>query len=510
MENIKALLIGVSNYNSNIANDLPFCKNDLYLIDKALKTGLCINPSDITLLGKAGTVTKTHLVTKLNDLNKAVSKNDIALIYFSGHAQTTENTHYLCFSDSILETEQYIEYISSLDCKAKIIIIDACNCKVERLSNHNFQSLDSICNAIGKGTIIVTASAPEEKSYFISNANASAFTYFFSSALTDSFMVKDGKKSLLDILYTTSMHVEFYNRCGSLSCQTPQIISNLLGDVIINIKSGLALKSPFHCKNFRKYVIYSADPLHNFESKRYCIKAMLKEPVSYKEMLIISRQIIKKLKKLDIYKNDIQKNKWKHKNTDAFFIYFYLNKNDALNCHHICQVAWFDDQEKLSEYAKLHNIYDTIDNLCFQVNKNYELYKKLFSLNVSSPGKYERYIKSSLLTVFNIGEDITSAFMNFINKTTSEEKYKETLSLHYCKINELYLKNSNTKPPEIFSEIDALYSELLSVLYDIVCIPTAKKIDDAAILSKELLRKYKAVLNKISVSLSNDIAEIFV
>lgn len=497
MENIKALLIGVSNYNANIADDLPLCKNDLDLIDKALKTGLCINPSDITLLGKAGTVTKTQLVSKLNDLNKAVSKNDTVIVYFSGHAQATENTHYLCFSDSILEMDQYTKYISSLNCKIKIIIIDACNCKVKKSYSHNFQSLDSICKSIGKGTVIVTASAPEEKSYFISNANASAFTYFFSSVLTDSFMVKDGKKSLLDILYTTFMHMEFYNRCCSQSCQTPQIASNLLGDVIVDIKSGLALKKTFHCKNFKKYVIYSADPLHNFESKRYCIKAILKGPADHKELLTISQQIVKKLKKLDVYKNDIQRNRWKHKKADAFFIYFYLNKNDALNGHHICQVTWFNNSKNLSEYAGLRNIHDAKGNICFQVNKNYELYKQLLSLDVTSCENYKEYIQSSLLELFNIGEDITSIFASLMNKTISVNKYLEKLSSHYCKINELYLRNGDIKPPEKFSEVDVLYTELLSVLYDIVCIPNAVNNDDVTILSKNLLVKYKSILCEI-------------
>lgn len=497
MENIKALLIGVSNYNANIADDLPLCKNDIDLIDKALKTGLCINPSDITLLGKAGTVTKVQLVSRFNDLNNAISKNDVALVYFSGHAQILDNSHYLCFSDSILETKQYIEYISSLNCKIKIIIIDACNCKVKNPYSSNFQSIDYIRKAIGKGTVIVTASAPEEKSYFISNAHASAFTYFFSSVLTDSFMVNNGKKSLLDILYTTSMHMEFYNRCGSQSCQTPQIISNLLGDIVFNVKNGFAFKKTFYRKKFKKYVIYSADPLHNFEFKRYCIKAILKGPADHKELLTISQQIVKNLKKLDVYKNDIQRNRWKHKKADAFFIYFYLNKNDALNSHHICQATWFDNSKNLSEYVDLHNIHDAEGNICFQVNKNYELYKQLLSLDVTSCENYKEYIKSSLLELFNIGEDITSIFSSLMNKTISVNKYLEKLSSHYCKINELYLRNGDIKPPEKFSEVDVLYTELLSVLYDIVCIPDAVNNDDVTILSKTLLVKYKSILCEI-------------
>ena len=497
MENIKALLIGVSNYNANIADDLPLCKNDLDLIDKALKTGLCINPSDITLLGKAGTVTKVQLVSRLNDLNKAVSKNDTVIVYFSGHAQTTENTHYLCFSDSILETKQYIEYISSLNCKIKIIIIDACNCKVKNPYSSNFQSIDYIRKAIGKGTVVVTASSPEQKSYFNKNATASAFTYFLSASLTDNFMVKDGKKSLFNILYATLMYMEFYNRCNLHPCQTPQIASNLLGDVIVDIKSGLALKKTVHCKNFKKYVIYSDDPLHNFESKRYCIKVILKVPTNYKEVLSISQQIVKKLKKLDVYKNDIQKNRWKHKEADAFFIYFYLNKNDALNGHHICQVTWFNNSKNLSEYAGLRNIHDAKGNICFQVNKNYELYKQLLSLDVTSCENYKEYIQSSLLELFNIGEDITSIFASLMNKTISVNKYLEKLSSHYCKINELYLRNGDIKPPEKFSEVDVLYTELLSVLYDIVCIPNAVNNDDVTILSKNLLVKYKSILCEI-------------
>ncbi len=108
-----------------------------------------------------------------------------------------------------------------------------------------------------------------------------------------------------------------------------------------------------------------------------------------------------------------------------------------------------------------------------------------------------RFVLARTNVFLYLGEDITSIFASLMNKTISVNKYLEKLSSHHCKINELYLRNGDIKPPEKFSKVDVLYVELLSVLYDIVCIPNAVNNDDVTILSKNLLVKYKSILCEI-------------
>ena len=56
MGNIKILLIGVSDYTTIDQQDLPFCKNDLALMQRTISNVFEIDPEDIISLGWAGTV----------------------------------------------------------------------------------------------------------------------------------------------------------------------------------------------------------------------------------------------------------------------------------------------------------------------------------------------------------------------------------------------------------------------------------------------------------------------
>ena len=498
MGKVKALLIGISKYSKNIADDLPLCKNDLSLMNESLKVGLGIKSSDIITLGRDGIVSEKDFISNLNKLNISISNHDVAIVYFSGHAQILENSHYICLSNSILGTDQFVKYISSIDCQIKVIIMDTCYCMVKKSCNYIFQSLDSIYENIGKGTVIITSSTPEQKSYFVPEASVSTFTYFLSTALTNNFRIRNGKKSLFDILYSAIMYEDFYNKRNAHSLQSPQICSNILGDVLFEVKTGHAYKEVFPGKIFKNHIIYSIEGRHNFNAKRYCIKTILKKPASYDEIIAISKQIAKKFRKLNIYENDIQRNKWNYKNTDVFFIYFYLNKEDAKNCHHICQTTWFNNSQDLLEYVKFHNICKQEDNLCFQTNKDYKLFKQLHITNITPYEDYEKFVKASLLHLINIGEDIVKYFTELMNKSISVEQYLEFLSLHHNKVNDFYLRNSDINPPDELCEIDTLYNELLSALYDIICIQTIAETDDIIVLSKNLIEKYKSSLNRIT------------
>ncbi len=498
MGKVKAILIGVSTYNEPIADSLPFCKNDLYLMNDSLKNGLGVKSSDIILLGNDGIVSEKELVCSFNKLNEVMKKDDVLFVYFTGHAQKSNNSHHLCFSDSILETTKYIEHISSINCKNKIIIIDACYCKIDDLYENTSQSLDSIYKNINKGTIIVTSSASEQKSYFVQTAEVSTFTYFLSSALTNNLLVKDGKKSLFQILYTTSMYMDFYNNNTTGSLQSPQIFSNVLGDIRFSIKNNKVYNKTYR-KDYKSYVIHSIEPLHNFEAKRYCVKTVLKNPMSYDEIVQLANKIAKKFNKTNIYENDIQKNKWKNRDTDVFFIYFYLNNEEVIDCNHICYITLFKDTKKLSEYVKCHNIHKHENNICFQTNKNYELFKKLQNTNVPTSEGYKKYIDLAFPEMINIGEIIINHFTRLINKKISIEQYVEVLLSLKNEVNNYYLENSNIKAPEDPNEIDKIYTDLISILFDIVHLPDLTN-NDIVTLSEIYIIKYESTLSQIDLT----------
>ena len=100
MSKTKAMVVGVSNYFHNDANDLLFCKNDSAAIEKAFMQGLNVMPKDIITLGEQGTVFGSDFVDSIKDFTSRANAEDVLLFYFSGHGTNFNGEHYIVLSDN--------------------------------------------------------------------------------------------------------------------------------------------------------------------------------------------------------------------------------------------------------------------------------------------------------------------------------------------------------------------------------------------------------------------------
>jgi hypothetical protein len=67
MGNIKALIVGVSQYLIPEVNNLPFCKNDITAIRTAFIHGLTVAPENITICGLRDIVTTSEFIASLQN-----------------------------------------------------------------------------------------------------------------------------------------------------------------------------------------------------------------------------------------------------------------------------------------------------------------------------------------------------------------------------------------------------------------------------------------------------------
>lgn len=96
MKNVKAFVVGVSNYTFNNGNnDLPFCKNDIKAVNNALVEGLNVESENILILGTLGKVTKLSFEYNFEEFCKGLKEDDTLIFYFSGHGLNIEDKHYL-------------------------------------------------------------------------------------------------------------------------------------------------------------------------------------------------------------------------------------------------------------------------------------------------------------------------------------------------------------------------------------------------------------------------------
>lgn len=89
------------------ANDLPFCKNDVDLMERSLQNGLNIENHDITTCGN-GTVTKHDFVESLSRNATITNPEDTLIFYFSGHGTNISQQHHLVLSDTLISTNELI------------------------------------------------------------------------------------------------------------------------------------------------------------------------------------------------------------------------------------------------------------------------------------------------------------------------------------------------------------------------------------------------------------------
>lgn len=130
----RALLMGVSEYDSDAIQDLEFVANDLTSLGDAL-TNIGY---ETTLLGASGKRSPTHnsIIHSVNDFcRNDVQDDEIAILYFSGHGLHYHGKDYLVPSDATLGDEIIEQVMVPLDFAAAyeqsrastiLFFVDAC------------------------------------------------------------------------------------------------------------------------------------------------------------------------------------------------------------------------------------------------------------------------------------------------------------------------------------------------------------------------------------------------
>lgn len=113
MGEVKALLVGVSDYSTMGCLSLPLCKNDIYSLRKAIINGLNVKHESIFLCGETGKVTAEHFFEGLKEISNQVGNGDTFIFYFSGHGAKD----YLILSDFCLKLQDLIDKLEKLNAK---------------------------------------------------------------------------------------------------------------------------------------------------------------------------------------------------------------------------------------------------------------------------------------------------------------------------------------------------------------------------------------------------------
>ena len=346
MSELHALIVGVSNYTAMAQRDLPFCKNDISLVSDALVIGLKAEIANILIYGKDGIVTKNSLLLALSRLITISKPDDTVIFYFSGHGGTLSAGHHLLLSDGIINTQDIIGYLEKMPAKNKIIFIDACMAGAFNVGQPPLFNMDNTIDEFaGKGYAVFASSSAVQYSRSHPDMPISLFTYFLCEAITDKHLIRKGQKSLFDIKKLLFLYLDIWNKNNQDNVQTPIFRANMGGTIFFNIEEYYPFYTGAISEETEYYIIYSVEPLHNANAKRYAVKVILKYPFSFEEIARINHEIVEKVKYADIYQNANFQQLWQGHSANLVSCYYGRDETDVISSNYLCHTTWADDTQ---------------------------------------------------------------------------------------------------------------------------------------------------------------------
>lgn len=441
---LKALAIGVSDYTSIKQHNLPFCKNDIYAIRDALISGLKADKSNIAVCGESGIVAGTEFLYALNNLILNTEADDTVIFYFSGHGGTLADGHYLLLSDTVIKTKDIIEILEKMPAKNKVIILDCCmsgNFSIDQTAAFNIN--ETVEEFAGKGYAVLASSNAIQVSYGHPDKPISLFTSFLCEAIKDIHLIKQGKKSLYDISKLLFLYLDIWNKKNPQKQQNPIFRANMGGTIFFEVQE----YHPYHTAKIYEetndYIIYTVEPLHTGSAKRYAVKVILKSPISFEEISIINHEIVSKVKKADVYKNDISQKHWRGKSANLVFCYFGRDESDIVNGNYLCHTTWVDEHQDKKWWYRMDNNNIIINDIHFNIHSYYENLKIFTEENIGDRDILIEKTKSIMSHLITLAEKVIGLYNEFLNGTKSEETLVDDMETVIPSIDKYYFEETD-------------------------------------------------------------------
>lgn len=467
MSKVKALIVGVSDYTLIGAKNLPFCQNDITIMQNVLENGLKAEANDLIVCGENAVVTSNDFINALNTLERIATVDDTVIFYFSGHGTTQSSNHYLVFSDKIIGTQEIIKFIEKIKAKSKIIILDSCmsgNFAIDGVVAFNIG--ETVNEFAGKGYAVLASSNAVQYSYAHPDKPVSLFTSFLCEALEDKHIIKNGKKSLYDINRLISLYLEIWNKRNPSKQQQPIFRTNMGGTIFFEVEECIPYLRNNMFEDTERYVIYDVKPMHSI-AKRYSVSVILKEPFSFDEMWHISIEIIEKIKKVEIYSNAVSEKRWFGQEANIIWIYYARDESDIVNSNYICQATWVDDEQDKQHWYSLDENSFIKDNIHFNIYSYYELLK---DFNIKNTGDRKKLLfegREITKRLITLAEKVIALFNELKNNEITEEVMSQQMETLIPKITKAYFEETSLSiaPDELHNWKQGI-SNLAATIHD--------------------------------------------
>ncbi|WP_394910632.1 caspase domain-containing protein [uncultured Robinsoniella sp.] len=503
MGKITALLVGVCEYLTG--HSLPKCKNDIYVLKEALVHGINVNPENIFLCGKDGTVTLKELVSSIERALFNLTNDDTFIFYFSGHG----GKNCLMLSDGIIELQNLIDTIGSITTKNKIVILDSCHSGGFDLNDIAKIDINETTDQFaGRGYAVLASCGADEYSGFDNDRQISKYTSFLCDALTSSYLIRQGKKSLEEINEAIFRFAEVSNLKAKNSTsiiQKPIFRSSIGGTIFFDVEEYTPYKVNNIYEESDTYIIYEVKPLHHGGAKRLSVNVILRFKSSLEQIAKISKEIKNKVLHYEVHQNEISEYSYAGKPANIVWCSFGYDEDDMIDCNFVCQTTWVDDLQDKENWYHSSNNDITVEGVHVTLNGSYELIK---SLRDSTLNKNELICITREYTanIISAAERYIKMFREYLNSTLTEDQFINSVSSLNIEISKWFFKQSELPiPPNELHDWAHIHTRLACTIHDFTLFYDRKNIntwksDNRKWLLTNAIKQYELELEELKLA----------
>lgn len=496
---IKALIVGVCDCGIP-SKYIPLCYNDIHAMKQALISGLSANEENITVLGENKRVNKESFLFELENIKNATTASDTFIFYFSGHGSYEDNENYIIFSNGEYSIRELVNYIDSILCENKIIMIDSChsgNADIKLASPININ--ETVDEFVSHGCAIMASCRFYERSDFDNDRQLSRYTRMLYDALTARSLIKQGRKSLEDI----KEYVDRLNHIDNKSNNSKQhctFRSSIVGTIYFNVEEYTPYIKNKIYKETDQYIIYSVEPMGG-NVKRITLKIILKFPCEKNDIAALAKEINKEAVHYDVFASLNSEKRWKGKPNNIIFAYYGYDEEDVINGTYAFRSTWVDkDQDKGNWYRETVRS-SIIDDIWVEELQSYFSIKKFINDNTSDDTSLIETYRTCIYKMIIDAEKYLSYYSDHVNGTISEVEFINRVKDLATEIRKLFLEQTDFSIASIkLHDWAQAFSALANAIDEFVVIyggQANRNSDDRKILMNIAKKNYNECLEKV-------------
>jgi hypothetical protein len=431
-EHCYALISCVGLYEDNTA--LPAFSKDLEIMHAALTEGLRFPEDHVRILDRDGRITIREFARALQEFTDLLTDEDLLLIYFSGHGR--ENS--LCFSDQPLSLQSLASFLGKSSIQNCILVLDCCHSGSLTLPGNSHSMENGLLSLLaGRGTAVLASSSKDESSWMGNGHASSLFTEVVCHAMKSASGIRQGRKTLFEIMEQTRAMMAAWNRTHPGHVQHPVFRADMIGTVSFSVRDVRPYGKTVIRLTNNQCVLYDTKSLNTASAKRIAAFLICADDTAAGQIAIYTKDVADELRNR---LNDGM-------SLRAIWCYFGKDMQDMKNSCYMGYGLWTADEAIRDQLCKPRTSGTMCGDIFVWLNPSYKIIRKINAEHLD-PEEYIRRMKEFLCVLVPGAEAFISGLHRLENGEIQLTDLRSAVKSWCTEVNRSYIDLSDIPVPE--------------------------------------------------------------